>query len=246
MEGNSTFYALPTPGAVSRWRDEVPPGFRFCFKFPSDITHKRMLLGAGRERDAFLKLMSPLAANLGPFLIQLGPKFGATRLGTLRSFLSQLSSEFQYAVEVRHPDYFDGGPFEAALHECLREFEVDRAVMDTRCIHAATAADANTVAAQARKPSIPLRRLAIGHRPMLRFVGENQATAAHTFLHEWLDIAVAWLTEGRDLHFFMHTPDDKEAPLLARWFYDRVREQLKLPPLPAFPGEAAHSQLSLW
>lgn len=40
VEGNSTFYALPSSAAGARWRDETPEHFRFCFKFPSDLTHR--------------------------------------------------------------------------------------------------------------------------------------------------------------------------------------------------------------
>lgn len=246
VEGNSTFYALPTPVAVDRWRREVPERFRFCFKFPSDITHRKMLADAGKETTQFLRLMSPLESRLGPFLIQLGPKFDARQLGALRTFLAGLSHEFRYAVELRHPDWFDGGPFEAALHECLRQFDVDRAVMDTRCVHAAKPSDASTIAAQAKKPRVPLRRLAIGRRPMLRFVGENTASAAYDYLPQWIDAAVAWLAEGRDVYYFMHTPDDIEAPALSRWVHERVAQRAALPPLPAFPGAASAVQLGLW
>ena len=41
MEGNTTFYATPTPEIVERWRDQVPETFRFCFKLPKTVTHDR-------------------------------------------------------------------------------------------------------------------------------------------------------------------------------------------------------------
>ena len=34
VEGNTTFYASPTPETVQRWADAVPDHFRFSFKFP--------------------------------------------------------------------------------------------------------------------------------------------------------------------------------------------------------------------
>ncbi len=238
VEGNSTFYALPSSAAVARWRDETPTHFRFCFKFPSDITHRLMLRDARAETHAFLKLMAPLGERLGPFMLQLGPRFGVAQLDRLRAYLRQLPGQFQYAVEVRHPDYFDQGANEAALHEVLREHGIDRCLFDTRCIHAGAARDKSTTQAQSRKPELPLRTVAIGERPMVRFVGQNQAVAAGPWLDPWIDTLAEWLQAGRDAWFFAHTPDDREAPELARLVHRRVRERLPpLPPLAEFPGE---------
>ncbi|ELT1968072.1 TPA: DUF72 domain-containing protein, partial [Aeromonas salmonicida] len=41
VEGNTTFYASPTPDTVQRWADAVPAHFRFSFKFPKEISHQR-------------------------------------------------------------------------------------------------------------------------------------------------------------------------------------------------------------
>jgi uncharacterized protein YecE (DUF72 family) len=238
VEGNSTFYALPSATAVARWRDETPEHFRFCFKFPGDITHRMMLRDARAQTHAFLKLMEPLGERLGPFMLQLGPRFNGALLDRLRAYLRELPNQFHYAVEVRHPDYFDQGANEAALHEVLREHGVDRCLFDTRCIHAAASRDRSTAQAQARKPELPLRAVAIGERPMVRFVGQNQALAAEPWLDVWVDTLTDWLTAGREAYFFAHTPDDREAPELARRVHQRLRQRLpQLPALAGFPGE---------
>jgi uncharacterized protein YecE (DUF72 family) len=238
VEGNSTFYALPSATAVARWRDETPEHFRFCFKFPSEITHRMMLRDARAPTHAFLKLMAPLGERLGPFMLQLGPRFDGALLDRLRAYLRELPNQFHYAVEVRHPDYFDHGANEAALHEVLREHAVDRCLFDTRCIHAGASRDQSTLQAQARKPELPLRAVAIGDRPMVRFVGQNQALAAEPWLDVWIDALTEWLLAGRDAYFFAHTPDDREAPDLARLLHQRVSARLpQIPQLADFPGE---------
>jgi uncharacterized protein YecE (DUF72 family) len=243
VEGNSSFYALPSVAAVARWRAETPEHFRFCFKFPSEITHRSMLRNARVATAEFLGLMATLGPRLGPFMIQLGPRFSAAYLDVLRAFLRELPGEFQYAVEVRHPDFFDQGANEAALHELLRERDVDRCIFDTRCVHAGNALDSSTVQAQARKPALPLRTLAVGHRPMLRFVGQNDAAAAQPFLDVWVETVVSWLRAGRYPYVFTHTPDDRQAPLLARLLHQRLR--LALPQLPALPEFAGEHETSL-
>lgn len=239
VEGNSSFYALPSPNAVARWRAETPSSFRFCFKFPSDITHRLMLRNARAETHAFLKLMSPLEERLGPLMLQLGPRFGPQGLDTLRAFLRELPGAWHYAVEVRHPAFFDHGPDEAALNDLLRERGADRVLFDTRCVHAAPAHDRSTGQAQARKPLLPARNTVTGTRPLLRFVGQNDVSQADAYLDEWSELIAQWLQTGLKPYCFTHTPDDRHAPELARMLHDRIRARLPaLAPLPAFPGES--------
>lgn len=253
VEGNSSFYALPSPIAVERWCAETPTSFRFCFKFPSDITHRLMLRNARAETHAFLKLMSPLEQRLGPLMLQLGPRFGPQGLETLRGFLRELPGAWHYAVEVRHPAFFDQGPDEAALNDLLRERGVDRVLFDTRCVHAAPAQDRSTGQAQARKPLLPARSTVTGIRPLLRFVGQNDVSQAEPYLDEWAEVVAQWLQAGLRPYCFTHTPDDRHAPQLARMLYARIAARVPaLAPLPAFPGEsqpavpAAAGQLALF
>ena len=53
VEGNTTFYALPKAEIVHRWRDMTGDDFRFCFKFPSAISHKAALRGCEADIKAF-------------------------------------------------------------------------------------------------------------------------------------------------------------------------------------------------
>ena len=46
VEMNATFYRLPTPRAVERWRDAVPAGFTFAVKGSRYLTHLKLLLDA--------------------------------------------------------------------------------------------------------------------------------------------------------------------------------------------------------
>ncbi len=79
VEGNTTFYSLPSPESVERWRQATPEGFRFCFKFPRRITHEKGLRGAGPETAELLRRLEPLGERLGTFMLQLPPAFGPER-----------------------------------------------------------------------------------------------------------------------------------------------------------------------
>lgn len=43
VEGNTTFYAVPSPEKVASWVQKTVPGFKFCPKFPQTFTHQGLL-----------------------------------------------------------------------------------------------------------------------------------------------------------------------------------------------------------
>ncbi len=90
VEGNTTFYALPKPATVRKWRNETPPHFRFCFKFPKTISHQLRLQDAEQETLKFLNRLAPLGEKLGPFFLQLPPSFDFDELPALENFLKSL------------------------------------------------------------------------------------------------------------------------------------------------------------
>lgn len=238
VEGNSTFYGLPTESTVRRWADEAPAGFRFCFKFPRAVTHERQLRDAARETDAFLRLMSLLPERLGPLLLQLGPAFGPHDLDTLDHYLAALPGAFDYAVEVRHPGLYDDGVAERAFDQLLHEHHAARCNFDTGHVFEAEAVDATTQQAQVRKPRLPQRAVATAGPGFVRFVGGNAVETARGALGYWVDRVSLWLLDGREVYFFTHTPDDASAPHLARLFHALLRERLPaLPALAPFTGE---------
>ena len=242
VEGNTTFYGMPTLDTVRRWADESLPGFRFALKFPRSISHERQLVGAESDTKFFLSVLEilHLADRLGPSFLQLSPSFSGAQLPALAAYLRELPEEFPFAVEVRHADYFDGGRHEHALDELLLRLHVDRALFDSRALHSASPSDEHEKEAQRRKPNSPLRQTATGQRPMLRFVGRNDLEISRPWLSEWVPVVAGWLTEGRTPYVFMHSPDDLFAPSLARLFHQELSKLIPdLPLLPVWPGEIA-------
>jgi uncharacterized protein YecE (DUF72 family) len=72
VEGNSTFYGLPSLETVRRWATTAQLGFRFVLKFPRTITHEKRLLNAGKETTEFLRILDVLREEdcLGPAMLQ--------------------------------------------------------------------------------------------------------------------------------------------------------------------------------
>lgn len=236
VEGNTTFYATPTPEIVERWRDQVPETFRFCFKLPKTVTHDRQLVNARREAEGFINRMAPLGQRLGPFMIQLPPHFGPRQLPVLEDFLVSLPGPFAYAVEVRHPDLHEG-PACAELDAVLREQGADRVVLDTRGLHARAPIDPHHAASQAKKPKLPLHVAVTGTQPLVRFIGDPEEGANEGLLWGWAKRIAAWVEDGLRPYVFMHCPNDFFAPRLARRFHAMLSERTGVGEMPAWPAE---------
>jgi uncharacterized protein YecE (DUF72 family) len=108
VEGNTTFYAVPSPETVASWAEQAPPAFRRVPKLPRSITHERRLRGVEAQLAAFLEALAPLGKRSGTVSVQLPATFTPADLGALATFLARAPTSHHYAVEVRHPRFFDG------------------------------------------------------------------------------------------------------------------------------------------
>lgn len=244
VEGNTTFYALPSAETVSRWRDDTPDGFKFCLKFPQIISHRKRLKNCEAETAEFVDRLRLLGDRCGPSFLQLPPTFNRTHLRTLAAYLDTLPRDLRFAVEPRHADFF-GGAGEAELDGLLRERGVARGVFDTVALFALPAEHSADVAgAQARKPRFPTRTTRTGPFAFVRFVGQPTIADNTPWLRTWAETVSDWLRAGDDVFFFTHVPDDTDAPALARLFRTIVSGRAALPALPEW-GDTPGAQLGL-
>ncbi len=185
VEGNTTFYALPKPETVQRWAAQAPPGFRFCFKVPREMSHERRLRDVGAELETFCERLEPLAARMGPVSIQLPATFGPDDLGVLEAFVATVprslaGHDLRWAVEVRHADFEAEAPAERAVNDLLAAYDVDRILIDTRALFAGPRVTPGEIEAWERKPRLRVRPVATGPMPIVRFVGVTDAEANPT------------------------------------------------------------------
>jgi uncharacterized protein YecE (DUF72 family) len=231
VEGNTTFYGMPTAATVEKWKANAPTSFRFCFKFPQSITHKKRLKDAEAETELFLETLAPLGVRLGSFLLQLPPSFGVRDLPALEAYIQTLPTDYTYAVEVRHTDFYDGGVNEAAVNHPA-DFTPD------------------TAGAQQRKPDLPVRFDALSDFPMVRYISHPDATQNDPWLTEWVEVVAGWIEAGKTPYIFIHAPDDFYAPRIARRFHTLLSQRVEvgtLPPFPATqPDDSEPQQLSLF
>jgi len=235
VEGNTTFYAMPSVANVERWNEATPPEFRFCFKFPKKITHEKLLKDSDDYAAAFVERLAPLGVKLGTLMLQLPPRFGPKQLDRLGAFLRALPRTARYAVELRHERFFAGGPEERAATELLVELGVDSVIMDTRGIHAGT--DPALAEVREQKPNLPVVLRATGPQPIVRFVPHEDFEAGRAFVDPWIERFSGWIAAGKSPYFFMHAPDDTFAPESAYRFHRLLARAAPVGDLPPWPGE---------
>lgn len=225
VEGNTTFYATPPATTITRWRDDTPDGFQFCFKLPRSITHERRLRHVDELTTEFCDRIAPMVERLGPIQIQLPPSFSGSDMPVLAAFLERapkIDGFAGWAVELRHPDFFVGGTKERAVDDLLTENGANRVILDSRALFDRPPETAEEIDAWEKKPRVPVRPVATGHQPIVRLIGNRDLHANLERWKQWIPALVRWLGEGRTPVVFTHTPDNHDALPLARRFHDMV------------------------
>jgi uncharacterized protein YecE (DUF72 family) len=233
VEGNTTFYAIPTIGTVKSWAGQTSPDFRFIFKLPKTITHERRLADVAEPLRAFLAAIEPLGARAHALWIQLPPSFGPADLGALDGFLRRLPREHRYCVEVRHRAFFADPRWEQQLEKVLGQVGAEWVTFDTTVLFGTPPVTDAERDAWTKKPRVPRRSRALTSHPVVRYLGRDDAARTVAGWQPWLDVVAGWLREGRSPTVFIHTPDNVDALELARRFHGDVRARVpQVDPLP--------------
>ncbi len=239
VEGNTTFYAVPSRETVEGWAAEMPETFRFCPKIPKAVSHEGNLVDNIPLAEQFIELMRGFGTRLGPMFLQLPPRFPPHLIHELQTFLSVWPQDVRLAVEVRNLDWFDP-PHTDQLDALLSDFNMARITIDTRPIRDLAGDEilegttyGSLVGARERKPDVPV----IPHRTadfmFIRYIGHPDLHFNDPFLDEWGNYLAKELKGGaEDAYVFCHSPENITAPLIARALYRRVAEKVDIPELP--------------
>jgi uncharacterized protein YecE (DUF72 family) len=125
-EINTTFHRRHRVSTFERWRESVPPDFRFAVKLPRAITHEGALRDPSALLRDFFDDVRGLGERLGPVLVQLPPKleFDALKVATFFAAMRALHSG-PVVCEPRHASWLT--PMADAL---LSSFLIARTAAD--------------------------------------------------------------------------------------------------------------------
>ncbi len=230
VEGNTTFYALPSADTVARWRAETPENFRFCFKIPRSVSHAARLESKTTGLPEFIERMRPLKGRLGPVFLQLPPSFAPEHNEQLQAFLAAWPGDVRLAVEVRHPLFFQE-PHASQLNRLLEHYNAARVIMDTRPIRAGSAREQQILQARERKPDLPIQIAITTDFAFVRYIGHPRMDMNDTLLDTWAQQFAHWLEQGITVYAFCHCPFEVHSPTICRTLYQRVQQLIPLPPL---------------
>ncbi|WP_229789427.1 DUF72 domain-containing protein [Pilimelia terevasa] len=243
VEGNTTFYATPTPATTHAWAAQTAADFRLVPKVPQLVTHERRLTDVAAPMRAFLDAVAPLGPRAHALWVQLPASFGPGDLAALARFLRRLPAAHRRAVEVRHPGFFADPRAARLLEQVLADADAEWVPFDTTTFFRTPPATAAERETWTRKPRLPRRTRALTAHPIVRYLGRDDPAATVEGWQPWLEVVAGWLAEGRSPTVFVHTPDNVDAPALARRFHEEVRARVpSLAPLPE-PPPAAPSTL---
>jgi uncharacterized protein YecE (DUF72 family) len=128
VEINSSFYRPHRPSTYARWRDAVPPDFRFSVKLPREITHDRRLVDTDAPLERFLAEICHLGDKLGALLVQLPPSLPFDDRVAL-PFFDRLRDRASAPIlcEPRHRSWFADGALRALRERLVAIVRADPA-----------------------------------------------------------------------------------------------------------------------
>ena len=215
VELNTTFYSIPSVAKVTRWKEAVGPGFRFCPKISRSISHSNNLDKQRRLLDIFIDAVLHFDANLGVTFMQLSPYFHPRSMGGLQQLLACIPQGFELAIELRHPAWFSDVEARQALFDLLHAQGITGIITD--------AAGRRDV----------LHQVLTTRCAFIRFNGNNLHATDYVRLDAWVAKLCQWLSSGlTTIYFMLHEPEKAHAATLAVYMIRKLNALtgLKLTP----------------
>ncbi|MBO9671053.1 MAG: DUF72 domain-containing protein [Sphingobium sp.] len=105
VEINNSFYRLPQPGTVDKWREQAPPGFCYAVKANRYLTQSKRLKDCEEPMARMMASYRHFGATLGPILYQLPPSLKCDH-ERLEAFLRILPGDAVHIFEFRHQSWY--------------------------------------------------------------------------------------------------------------------------------------------
>jgi len=108
VELNNSFYRLPKESTFLTWYKKTPENFLFAVKVSRFISHLKRLKDCGDSWYLFYQRAKLLKEKLGPFLIQLPPRWqkNLKRLKNFVKMIKGISPKEKFAFEFRDESWF--------------------------------------------------------------------------------------------------------------------------------------------
>lgn len=208
IELNATFYNSPSKQQVETWKSKTPEGFKFFPKIPQSISHFSRLLNSDEKVRDFVDSTVLFEEKLGMAFLQMIDNFKPKDFDRLAEFLREFPKGYPLAVEVRNEAWFSDGKVSEEFYQLLEETNKTNIIVDTA----------------GRRDMMHMRLT--NSTAFIRYVGANHPSD-YTRLEEWVERIAEWKAAGlQQLYFFIHQNIEKESPLLAAHFIEKLNTKI--------------------
>jgi uncharacterized protein YecE (DUF72 family) len=217
IELNATHYNIYSVEVMEDWAASAKgKDFKFCPKFPQQISHYSNFQHTDSLTEAFLESVSAFGDNLGPIFLQVSEYFSPSSKNALFQYLASLPTDLTFFLEVRHPDWFANAKEREALFSTLHELNIGAVITDTP-------GRRDIVHMHVTIPKL-----------MLRFVCNAAHSTSFTRTDAWVQQIKKWINTGlEEAYIFLHPGDETVIPELTTYWIQALNSQaslqLKLP-----------------
>ncbi|BAI96148.1 conserved hypothetical protein [Sphingobium indicum UT26S] len=193
VEINNSFYRLPSPETVDKWREQAPSGFCYAAKANRYLTQMKKLRDCEEPLERMMASFAHFGDSLGPVLYQLPPHF-TLDLPRLEDFLRIAPRHPVPVFEFRHPSWY--------VDEVYALLERQGAAF---CVH--------------DMPGSASPRLAVGTTAYVRFhgtTGKYRGSYSRERLEDWAEWMKAQNREGRTVWAYFNNDYNAQAITDAR------------------------------
>lgn len=210
IELNATFYKMPSWQQVEAWKDKTPEDFKFFPKLTNTISHFKRLIDVKEVVNDFCNSVSNFDKKLGMVFLQLHDNFKPKDFERLKKVVEDFPKGVPLGVEVRNEEWFSNSEIQDEFCQLLAKKDITNIIVDTA----------------GRRDMLHMRLT--NSVAFIRYVGTNHHSDVER-LDDWIERIKKWRKEGlQKLYFFVHQNIEIESPLLAKYFIERLNEELNL------------------
>lgn len=215
VELNASFYRMFPKEQFITWYKKSDKNFQFFPKVPRIISHNKRLKDCERLVDDFITNIQPLKKKLGMVFLQMPNNFHPKHIDRLEPFFNRWPKEIPLAAELRHTNWYNDQDVAKKLYKILEKYKISNVITDTA----------------GRRDLLHMRLTS--STAFIRYTGANHPTD-YTRLDDWMDRIEEWHKAGlRNLYFFIHQNMEKDSPLIAAYFIDKLNKrfntEIKIP-----------------
>lgn len=209
IEVNATRYGMPKMETIQKWADTVPDNFRFSFKMPQVITHRKNMVDndALKRLDDFLVKLYQVSDKVGTTFMLMPNYFKLDKLDNLQELLRYIPVDFKVALEVRNAEFHQNDEVLSTLNSRNIPLVITDTPGEREVVHQLLTADSLFV----------------------RFAGAGLHPSDYYRIDQWIDRMLEWIEKGlKTVYFFIHepAPNKYQSGILAAYMVKKLNEKM--------------------